>query len=166
MSLIAASATYCIYSCYQNVTKYLEYPTTLVQSHGGTNVSYPDITICNARAYDLAVMKNLLEFLQHKIMKKSNVSSSAEEINPERFTQVYYRNIIEKYRVFLFDYFLTSYSPEVLGIFDLLFSRLKLQSFMSEEDALELGVPGWQLILDCTYGKDMYRCIIQTICYM
>ncbi len=153
MCLIVAAACYCIYSCQQNIDKYLQYPTMLRQSHGGTNISYPDITICNARGYDLAVMKNILEYLQYRVNLELNRTSLNEEITPERFTHVYYENIIEKYRVFLFDYFLTSYSPEVQTIFDMLFSRIKLKTFMSQEDSMELGVPGWQLIIDCSYGK-------------
>ena len=158
--LITGAASYCIYSCQQNVKKYLEYPTILQQSHGGTNISYPDVTVCNARGYDVAVMKNLLEYLQYNmynVQKKLNGTSLEEEIYLERFTQVYYQNIINKYEVFLYDYFLTNYSQNVSDMFDMLFSRIQLKSFMSQEDALELGVPDWQLILDCSYGKECHN---------
>ncbi len=139
----------------------MTYPTILQQKYGGSNITYPDITICNTRGYDIAVLKNLLEFLEYKIMGKTNDSLLYEDIIPERFTKVYYKNIIEKYKVFLYDYYLTSYSPNVSQIYELLFSRIQLPAFMSKEDALGLGVPGWQLILDCSYGKDNELVILQ-----
>ena len=128
-------------------------------------IETPDITVCNHLGFDRTVLKKLDEVAFQSYVKsggKEPVESAGNNSYPGLFGKALSRSMM-KYQLFKSKYLnyeelnLSSTEQEEMESLKYLFGKQMMMGHMSEEEILDGGIPEWQLLIWCRYGRHL-RC--------
>ena len=163
--LCGAAVLCCVGFCYNSISHYLSYPTKTAISTKPMGIETPDITVCNHLGFDRTVLKKIDEIAFKSYLK----SGGREPVEPTEnssysglFGKALFRSMT-KYQLFHSKYLdyeelnLSSTEQDEMDDLRYLFGKEMMIGHMSEEEILNGGIPEWQLLMWCKYGRYL-RC--------
>ena len=126
-------------------------------------IETPDITVCNHLGFDRTVLKKIDEVAFQSYLKSGGrepVEFSGNNSYPGLFGKALSRSMI-KYELFHSKYLnyeelnLSSTEREEMDNLKYLFGKQMMIGHMSQEEILDGGIPEWQLLMWCKYGRPL-----------
>ena len=160
--LFGAAASSCVWFCVSSIAYFFTYPTKTTISTLQMGIDLPDITVCNHLAFDRTVLKRIDQIVM-ELVNTPNWNSPWELRDTGLASEIFLKAIarsFSKYQLFWKQYV---FNPDIkinLSIRQLsskiylsLMAKQMMRAYMTVEEILEGGIPEWQILMSCTYGK-------------
>ena len=160
--MFGATASSCVWFCVSSIAYFFTYPTKITISTLQMGIENPDITVCNHLAFDRTVLKRIDEIVL-ELVKTPNWSTPWELHDTGLASEIFLKAIsrtFSKYQLFWKQYI---FNPDVKldssirqlfsKVYFALLAKQMMRAYMTVEEILDGGIPEWQILMWCTYGK-------------
>ena len=159
--LFGAAILCCVAFCYRSIKYYLSFPTKTEIFTKPMGIQTPDVTVCNHLGFDRTVLRKIDE-ISFQYMVKTGGREQIDLSEKYSFPGLFGNALgvsMSKYQLFQAKYqnndelnLSFSEMKEMQNLKDLFGKRMMI-GHMSKEEILDGGIPEWQLLMWCKYGR-------------